>query len=131
MVPENLLRVVPETLRLPRRSVTEHDERSHGTAKAQSEEMLTLLERHKIQVLLDAEFTAADVAKRTGVSIDTVTRPTRDERYRAWARRRRVEIRLERCSRSQGQAERSQLPGGNVGWRCSELVWRPACGSGR
>jgi hypothetical protein len=39
-----------------------------------SEEMLTLLERHKIQVLLDAEFSAAEVAKRTGFSLDTVRR---------------------------------------------------------
>jgi len=46
--------------------------------KPQSEEMLTLLERHKIQVLLDAEFSAADVAKRTGVSIDTVRRVQRE-----------------------------------------------------
>jgi hypothetical protein len=31
--------------------------------RAQSEHMLSLLERHKIQVLLDAEFSAAEVAK--------------------------------------------------------------------
>lgn len=41
-------------------------------------EMLTLLERHKIQVLLDAEFSAADVAKRTGFSVDTVRRVQRE-----------------------------------------------------
>jgi transposase len=46
--------------------------------KPQSEEMLTLLERHKIQVLLDAEFSAADVAERTGVSVDTVRRVQRE-----------------------------------------------------
>jgi Trp operon repressor len=41
--------------------------------------MLTLLERHKIQVhLLDAEFSAADVAQRAGFSIDTVRRVQRD-----------------------------------------------------
>jgi len=38
---------------------------------AQIGEMLTLLERHRIQVLLDAEFSAADVAQRTGFSLDT------------------------------------------------------------
>jgi transposase len=43
-----------------------------------SEEMLSLLERHKIQVLLDAEFSAADVAQRTGVSLDTVRRVQRE-----------------------------------------------------
>jgi transposase len=42
------------------------------TRKPQSEEMLTLLERHKIQVLLDAAFKPAEVAKRTGFSVDTV-----------------------------------------------------------
>jgi hypothetical protein len=46
--------------------------------KPQSGEMLTLLERHKIQVLLDAEFSAADVAKRTGISLDTVRRVQRE-----------------------------------------------------
>jgi hypothetical protein len=30
MVPENLPRIVPENLRLPRRSATEHDAGSHG-----------------------------------------------------------------------------------------------------
>jgi transposase len=44
----------------------------------QSGEMLTLLERHKIQVLLDAEFGAADVAKRTGFSLDTIRRVQRE-----------------------------------------------------
>jgi transposase len=44
----------------------------------QIREMLTLLERHKIQVLLDAEFSAADVAKRTGFSLDTVRRVQRE-----------------------------------------------------
>jgi DNA replication protein DnaC len=38
---------------------------------------LSLLERHKIQVLLDAEFSAAEVAKRTGFSLDTVRRVRR------------------------------------------------------
>ena len=38
--------------------------------KPHSEEMLSLLERHKIKVLLDAEFSAADVSTRTGFSID-------------------------------------------------------------
>ena len=46
--------------------------------KPHSEEMLSLLERHKIQVLLDAEFSAADVAERTGVSIDTIRRVQRE-----------------------------------------------------
>lgn len=46
--------------------------------RLQSEEMLSLLERHKIQVLLDAEFSAADVATRTGVSVDTVRRMRRE-----------------------------------------------------
>jgi transposase len=46
--------------------------------KPHSGEMLTLLERHKIQVLLDAAFSAADVAKRTGFSIDTVRRVQRE-----------------------------------------------------
>jgi transposase len=46
--------------------------------KPQSGEMLTLLERHKIQVLLDAEFSAAEVAKRTGFSLDTVRRVRRE-----------------------------------------------------
>ena len=46
--------------------------------RPQSEEMLSLLERHKIQVLLDAEFTVADVARRTGVSLDTVRRVQRE-----------------------------------------------------
>jgi hypothetical protein len=64
MVPENLLRIVSENQRLPRRSATG--------------EMLTLLERHRIQVLMDAEFSAADVAKRTGFSLDTVRRVQRE-----------------------------------------------------
>jgi transposase len=46
--------------------------------RPQSEEMLSLLERHKIQVLLDAEFSAAEVAKRTGFSLDTVRRVRRE-----------------------------------------------------
>src|SRR5215510_4914169 len=46
--------------------------------RPQSGEMLTLLERHKIQVLLDADFSAADVAKRTGVSVDTIRRVQRE-----------------------------------------------------
>jgi transposase len=46
--------------------------------KPQTGEMLTLLERHKIQVLLDADFSAADVSKRTGVSVDTVRRVQRE-----------------------------------------------------
>lgn len=46
--------------------------------KPQSGEMLTLLERHKVQVLLEAEFSAADVAKRTGISLDTVRRVQRE-----------------------------------------------------
>ncbi|HKU40180.1 MAG TPA: IS21 family transposase [Polyangiales bacterium] len=40
--------------------------------------MLTLLERHKIQVLLDADFSTAEVAKRTGVSLDSVRRIQRE-----------------------------------------------------
>ena len=46
--------------------------------KPQTGEMLTLLERHKIQVLLDADFSAAEVSKRTGVSLDTVRRIQRE-----------------------------------------------------
>jgi len=46
--------------------------------KPQNEEMLSLLERHKIQVLLDAEFKAAEVAKRTGFSLATVRRVQRE-----------------------------------------------------
>lgn len=46
--------------------------------KPHSEEMLSLLERHKIQVLLEAAFGPADVAERTGVSIDTVQRVQRE-----------------------------------------------------
>jgi len=46
--------------------------------RPQSEEMLTLLERHKIQVLLDAGFGTADVAQRTGFSDDTVRRVQRE-----------------------------------------------------
>jgi hypothetical protein len=41
-------------------------------------EMLTLLERHKIQVRLDAELSVADVAQRTGFSLDTVRRVQRE-----------------------------------------------------
>jgi transposase len=44
----------------------------------QAGEVLTLLERHKIQVLLEAEFSAADVARRTGASVDTVRRVQRE-----------------------------------------------------
>lgn len=44
------------------------------TRKPQSEEMLTLLERHKIQVLLEAGFKPGEVAERTGFSVDTVRR---------------------------------------------------------
>ena len=46
--------------------------------QAQAGEMLTLLERHKIQVLLDAEFAPADVARRTKTSLDTVRRVQRE-----------------------------------------------------
>ncbi|HET8938966.1 MAG TPA: hypothetical protein VFN67_36230, partial [Polyangiales bacterium] len=46
--------------------------------KPHSEEMLSLLERHKIQVLLEAAFGPADVAERTGVSIDMVQRVQRE-----------------------------------------------------
>jgi transposase len=46
--------------------------------RVQAGEMLTLLERHKIQVLLDAEFSAKEVARRTGASIDTVRRVERE-----------------------------------------------------
>lgn len=46
--------------------------------RPQSEEMLTLLERHKIQVLLDAGFGTADVAQCTGFSDDTVRRVQRE-----------------------------------------------------
>jgi len=49
-----------------------------ASRKPHSEEMLSLLERHKIQVLLDAAFSPADVAERTGVSIDTVQRVQRE-----------------------------------------------------
>lgn len=41
-------------------------------------EMLTLLERHKIQVLLDADFSAKEVARRTKASLDTVRRVQRE-----------------------------------------------------
>jgi transposase len=44
----------------------------------QSGEVLTLLERHKIQVLLEAEFSVADVARKTGASVDTVRRMQRE-----------------------------------------------------
>lgn len=44
------------------------------TRKPQSEEMLTLLERHKVQVLLEAGFKPGEVAERTGFSVDTVRR---------------------------------------------------------
>jgi transposase len=48
------------------------------TRKPQSEVMLTLLERHKIQVLLEAAFSATEVAKRTGISVDTIRRVQRE-----------------------------------------------------
>lgn len=41
------------------------------TRKPQSEEMLTLLDRHKIQVLLEASFKTGDVPACTGSSVDT------------------------------------------------------------
>lgn len=41
-------------------------------------DMLPLLKRHEIQVLLDAGFTAADVAARSGTSLDTVRRVRRE-----------------------------------------------------
>jgi transposase len=46
--------------------------------QVQAGEMLTLLERHKIQVLLDADFSAKEVARRTGASLDTVRRVKRE-----------------------------------------------------
>jgi hypothetical protein len=46
--------------------------------KPQNEEMLSLLERHKIQVLLAAELNAAEVAKRTEFSLATVRRMHRE-----------------------------------------------------
>lgn len=45
----------------------------------QAGEMLTLLERHKIQVLLDADFSAPEVARRMGASLDTVRRVQREK----------------------------------------------------
>lgn len=44
----------------------------------QAEEMLPLLRRHEIQVLLRAGHAQKDVAKRTGVSIDTIRRVKRE-----------------------------------------------------
>jgi transposase len=49
-----------------------------GAKPGNEGEMIPLLERHEIQVLLKAGFTAADVAKRSSTSIDTVRR-VRDE----------------------------------------------------
>ena len=45
---------------------------------AQAEEMLPLLKRHEIQVLIRAGHSQADVAARTGVSLDTISRVKRE-----------------------------------------------------
>ena len=42
-------------------------------------EMLPLLKRHEIQVLLRAGLSKTDVATRTGVSVDTVSRVKRED----------------------------------------------------
>ena len=44
----------------------------------QAEEMLPLLKRHEIQVLLRAGHSQADVAERTGASVDTIRRVKRE-----------------------------------------------------
>ena len=44
----------------------------------QSGEMLSQLERHKIQVLLEAGHTTTDVAQRCSASLDTVRRVQRE-----------------------------------------------------
>jgi transposase len=49
-----------------------------GRRAVQAEEMLPLLKRHEIQVLLRAGHSQADVAARTGASIDTVRRVKRE-----------------------------------------------------
>jgi transposase InsO family protein/transposase len=49
-----------------------------GRRSIQAEEMLPLLKRHEIQVLLRAGHSQADVATRTGASVDTVRRVKRE-----------------------------------------------------
>jgi transposase len=49
-----------------------------GRRSIQAEEMLPLLKRHEIQVLLRAGHSQADVATRTGASVDTVRRVRRE-----------------------------------------------------
>lgn len=51
---------------------------SQGSKGRSVGDMLPLLKRHEIQVLLGAGFTATDVAKRTGTSIDSVRRVRRE-----------------------------------------------------
>jgi len=50
-----------------------------GRQREQKGEMVPLLKRHEIQVLLRAGHTKADVAERTGVSLDTVARVKREQ----------------------------------------------------
>jgi transposase len=49
-----------------------------GRKRGESGEMVPLLKRHEIQVLLRAEHSRADVARRTGVSVYTVRRVERE-----------------------------------------------------
>jgi len=50
-----------------------------GGRRVQIGEMLPLLKRHEIQVLLRAGHSQADVAEKTGVSVDTVVRVKRED----------------------------------------------------
>src|SRR5688572_4452595 len=47
---------------------------TRGAKPGNEADMIPLLKRHEIQVLLKAGFAAADVAKRTSTSVDTVKR---------------------------------------------------------
>ncbi len=51
-----------------------------GSKGCNQGDMLPLLKRHEIQVLLDAGFSTADVARRSDTSVDTVRRVRREAR---------------------------------------------------